>query len=147
MGNRGHHSGIIRNNIIFHDDIDDSADVGIGLENATNVAVYNNTIYFENSYPNAIEYRFSNTSALITNNLTNKLIQSRDGGNASLETNYTTASAAYFNDLDNFDLHLVGNIDTVIDTGVALVDLIDDFDGDSRPQGNGIDIGADEYIQ
>lgn len=146
LGDRGHQSGIIRNNIIYHDGIDDNADVGIGLENAADVAVYNNTIFMENSYPNALEYRFSNTNAYIANNLTNRNIQSRDGGSATLETNYTEADSSFFENVLLYDFHLSGDISMVVDSGTTIDELTDDFEGDSRPQGAGFDIGADELV-
>jgi len=49
--------------MIYHSSTDHGfADVGIGLENASNAKVYNNTVFLAHSYPNAIEYRFPGTS-------------------------------------------------------------------------------------
>jgi hypothetical protein len=42
------------------------------------------------------------------------------------------------------DLHLVATATAAIDKGLA-VSIIDDFDGQARPQGAASDIGADEY--
>jgi hypothetical protein len=52
--------------MIYHDTSAGFADVAIGLENASGTQVYNNTIFMENSYPNAIEYRFSGTSGVLS---------------------------------------------------------------------------------
>jgi hypothetical protein len=147
LGSRGHSGGIIRNNMIYHSSTDHGfADVAIGLESASNAQVYNNTIYMANSYPYAIEYRFSGTSGCsIINNLCNKVIISRDGGSASLSSNITNASSSWFSQVSSGDLHLASQVTQVIDQGTPVSGLVTDFDGDSRPQGSGIDIGADEY--
>ncbi len=145
LGSRGHSGGIIRNNMIYHDSGHAYSDVGIGLENASQAHVYNNTIYHEHSYPNAIEYRFSGTAGgSITNNLTNKAIVSRNGGTASVSYNHTSAKLFWFSDVTQGDLHLTSAITGVVDSGTTLFGLTEDFDKEPRPQGRGVDIGADE---
>lgn len=145
LGDRGHHGGIIRNNMIYHDSEEGYADLGISLESAPGAQVYNNTVYFEHSYPHAIEFRFpATTDVLIVNNLTNRAIVSRDGASGSLSHNVTNATADWLVDPSTGDLHLSGEIPTVVDQGQSIIGLTDDFDKDSRPQGSGIDIGADE---
>ena len=149
LGDMGHFNGIIRNNMIYHDENDayGFGDVGIGLESAANVKVYNNTIYFEHAYPNAIEYRFGATSAFVANNLANRAIAERDGASGSLSDNLTSAVADWFVDSSSGDLHLSGAVSQVTDQGVGVEGLTDDFDGDARPQGMGVDIGADEWTE
>jgi hypothetical protein len=148
LGDRGSSGGIIRNNMIYHESGHGSyADVSIGIETCPDVKIYNNTIFLENSYPNAIEYRFSATrNLLIGNNITNRNIQSRDGGSATLSKNVTNAISSWFNSVASGDLHLASAIGSVVDAGQAISGLTDDFDGQIRPAGAGIDIGADEYM-
>jgi len=148
MGDRGHRGGVIRNNMIYHDSSEGFADVGIALESASDARVYNNTIYQEHGYPNAIEYRFGSTSGCyIANNLVNRDIASRDGGQASLASNITAAQAGWFRDVAAGDLALNGPVGEVVDQGVGIEGLIDDYFGTSRPQGAGVDIGANEYVE
>jgi hypothetical protein len=146
LGDRGHIGGIIRNNMIYHDTSEGFADVAIALESTTDAQVYNNTIYMENGYPNAIEYRFAATTGLtIINNLTNKAITARDGASAATSANIIDAVASWFVNPSSGDLHLSYAVPSVVDQGQAINGLTDDFDKTIRPQGPGYDIGADEY--
>ena len=147
LGDRGHVDGIIRNNMIYHDATEGFADVGIGLESAPGAQVYNNTILNENSYPNAIEYRFAETTGVsIINNLTNRVVAQRDGASGTVSHNVTHGAADWFVLPGNGDLHLASPVAEVVDQGIFVSGLVDDFDGDPRPQGTGYDVGADEYM-
>ncbi len=139
LGDRGHQGGIIRNNMVHT-----TRDVGIGLENSAATHVYNNTLYTEN-YSYSIEYRFAGTqNVLISNNLSNGQIVSRNGGTGTVNTNNTSAQSSWFADVVTGDLHLLVAEVSVIDQGQTLAQIVNDFDGDLRPQGAGYDIGADE---
>lgn len=141
--------GIIKNNMIYHRAISgtDFGDVGIALENCVDFDVYNNTIFFDNDYTNAIEYRFSGTQRItIQNNCTNKRIQARDGASGTASNNVTNAQSAWFVSPATGNLHLVsGTISAVVDKGVIIAGVTSDIDGDKRPGGSGVDIGADEF--
>lgn len=145
LGSSPNEGGIIRNNMIYNDGTGQFHDVGIGLESSPNTQVYNNTIHIQ--YPNAIEYRFPETNGvIITNNLTNKAIKSRNGGQATLTTNYQDALGDWFVDLNEGDLHLSVEIPEVVDQGTDLVGLVDDdLDQVKRPMGDSYDIGAQEW--
>ncbi len=151
LGDRGHTGGIIRNNMIYHSSTDYGfADVGIGLENASNAQVYNNTIYMKHDYSNAIECRFPGTTGVaITNIVSNKGFALRDGcSNITISYGvFGSDQPDWFVDVSSGDLHLAYGVPELVDQGIAITGLTSDFDGDSRPQGAGIDIGADEYIQ
>ena len=134
-----HFGGIIRNNMIYV-----TRDVGIYLCYAQDTKVYNNTVYIGSGYPNAIEYRFPETSGVqITNNLTNKAITKRDNGSATVDNNITNAQSDWFIETTSGDLHLAKNIDEVIDKAVYLEEVEKDIDGDIREIDKS-DIGADE---
>ncbi|MCB2187219.1 MAG: hypothetical protein KQJ78_12430 [Deltaproteobacteria bacterium] len=145
LGDRGHHGGIIRNNMIYHDTSEGFADVGISLESADGAQVYNNTVIQEHTYLSAIEYRFAaTTGCVIENNLTNREITDRDSGLNTVSHNYPTAQVTWFAAPSSGDLHLTSAVAGVVDSGLAVAGLTDDFDGTPRPQGPAIDIGAHE---
>ncbi len=148
MDGRGNTGGIIRNNMIYHAaNAGSYADTSIALTESPNTQVYNNTIFMENSFPWAIEYRFASTqNVLIVNNLTNKPIQNRDGAAGTIAKNVTNAMGTWFVNRSSGDLHLASAVSTVVDMGQVISGLSNDFDGQSRPQGMGIDIGADEFL-
>jgi hypothetical protein len=81
--------GLIESNVIRSTNLSHPyADAGIILEASPNVQIIRNQIYIETSYPNAIEYRFAATkNILIKDNITDKSIVSRDGGQAKLSGN------------------------------------------------------------
>jgi hypothetical protein len=83
--------GLIETNIIKSSNPSHKfADAGIILEASPNVQIINNVVWIEGSYPRAIEYRFPTTkNVIIQNNITNKSISSRDGGQAKLIDNET----------------------------------------------------------
>ena len=145
LGSSRHSGGIICNNMIYHDE--SFGDVGISLESSPDTQVYNNSIFYENDYYSAIEYRFPETKDVyIANNLTNKVIWQRDGATGTIDNNITDAMSSWFSGVSNGDLHLVSDdLSQVIDKGIDIPGLSDDIDGDARPLGLGTDIGADEY--
>jgi hypothetical protein len=138
--------GIIRNNMICN--FNSEGDVGISLQHSPYTQVYNNSIFFDHNYYAAIEYRFPETQDVyIANNLTNKIIWGRDGATGTVEYNVTNAIPDWFIDPSHGDLHLSSDtLSLVVDQGTSIPGLDDDFDGDTRPQGAGIDIGADEFL-
>ena len=132
--------GMIRNNMIHT-----NRDVGIGLQGAESVSIYNNTVYTENYYV-SIEYRWESTRfTSIINNLTSASIIPRDGGTGVLETNVMNAEASWFIDPTGGDLRLAASQATVVDQGTELTAVPIDFECDKRPKGDATDIGADEY--
>ncbi|MEM9545452.1 MAG: hypothetical protein AAGA77_05740 [Bacteroidota bacterium] len=145
LGTSANDGGIIRNNMIYNDGSGLFDDVGIGLETSPNTKVYNNTIQIE--YQNAIEYRFASTTNVdIANNLTNKIIKSRNGGQATVYSNNTDALISWYIDPNEGDLRLNANIPSVVDMGTNIADIVYDLDRYARPPAT-IDIGAHEYIQ
>ena len=146
LGSSPNTGGTIRNNMIYNNGSGIFADVGIGLESSPNTDVYNNTIQIE--YDNAIEYRFAATAnGNIQNNLTNKLIKSRDGGTANVSSNVTNAIVNWYSDVNSGNLRLASSIPSVVDQGLNLSNLFqDDLDKNLRPNGASFDIGAHEYI-
>ena len=136
--------GVIRNNIVYRA-AGVPGDVGLMLTDSPNTQVLNNTVYLSGTYSSSIEYRYTGTrNALIGNNLVDGAITSRDGGSATLVTNSQGAGPGNFVNLAGADLHLSALAAGAIDQGTVLPGVVDDWDGEARPQGSGYDIGADE---
>lgn len=139
--------GIIRNNMIFHSGEEGMfKDAGISLSESPGSKIYNNSIFLDHDFPWAIDYRYSSTSnVLIANNLTNKETVAREGASATLSHNETGAQREWFVDALAGNLRLASAVAAVVDQGMWIEGLTSDFDGNFRPQGAGIDIGANEY--
>ena len=146
LDGRGNSGGIIRNNMIYHAANDGQfVDSAISLTDSPNSQVYNNTILKLDSFPWAIDYRYSDTTGvLIENNATNLPILARDGATGTVGHNVTNAVASWFVAPANGDLHLTSAIPALVGQGVAIPGLTDDFDGTPRPKG-AVTIGAQEW--
>ncbi|WP_158100608.1 right-handed parallel beta-helix repeat-containing protein [Neiella marina] len=106
--------GRIEGNLIYHaDNGDPYGDTGIVLEASPDTVISNNTIVLEHSYPRAIEYRFVETqNVLVADNAANKMIRSRNGGQARLVNNTENLTDADF--AEQLQLHLSRlNIETL----------------------------------
>ncbi|MBA3030327.1 MAG: hypothetical protein FP816_16165 [Desulfobacteraceae bacterium] len=153
VGFVGHYDGMIRNNFIFADsenlfDSEYGADGGIALAQACGARVLHNTIAFIQAPFAAIEWRFSNTSAIITNNLVSHNLMDR-GGSSELSGNLSNQPLALFVDTAHGNLHLKSTSLAAINQGAEVsAGLCDeDIDGETRPAGTSRDVGADEYSE
>lgn len=140
------YGGIIRNNVIFHSaNSAPFSDVGIALISSPNTQVYNNTVFFYDSYPNGIEYSFPGSNGLlIANNLLNRAISGRGGATGSILGNVTTARPEWFVNAQTGDLHLAFAVPRVVKAGIPIPHLIDDVDGRERSRTAKPDVGAHE---
>jgi hypothetical protein len=143
-----HSGGIVRNNIFFRKP-GETGDTGIYVADSPNTKVLHNTIVLSGTYPNAIEYRFPDTTAVeIRFNLTDARIVSRDGATGNVANNIMSASSGLFVDPANNDLHLRSTAALVIDAASVHPDVTDDYDGQPRPTSGAAprDLGADEFF-
>lgn len=139
-------TSIIRNNMVVNDGAGGHTDVGIGLEEASDVRVDNNTVYIP-TYGSPMEYRFaSSTNLLFRNNLVNRPIRLRNGApQATLENNIEAVQPDWFEDIPAGDLRLTADATTAIDGGAAIAAVVDDLFGRARPVGAAWDVGAHEF--
>ena len=83
LDNSSHTTALVQGNRIHT-----VKDTGIYLCNATDIQVFDNSIFIDSSYPNAIEYRFPGSrNIIIKNNRLNAAISSRNGGQAQVTGN------------------------------------------------------------
>ena len=99
-----HSGGVIRDNGIIN--LNGWADEGIEANANRDVRIDHNTVLVEGSLPWSISVRFSSSVARVTNNLTSRPTQFRDGGLAVMENNVTGANRTWFLDAPGGDLHL-----------------------------------------
>ena len=141
-----HLGGVIRNNVFYRSSTQ-GGDVGVQVADSPDTQVLNNTILLSGTYRAAIEYRYPGASGLlIANNLLDSDIWARDGATATLQANVTSATPSLFVNPGGGDLHLQESADAAIDHGIVVSAVSDDWDGDARPAGLGVDVGADEYV-
>ena len=147
-----HEGGTIRNNFVYMAPGLFSATRKLGSDgqiivwDSPNTRVYHNTILTNGNTASAIEFRFSGTTgAEARNNLADARINLRDGATALQVGNVLSATPDMFVDPAAGDLHLLPTATAAIDKAPALPAVVDDFDGDPRPIGDGTDVGADEF--
>ena len=152
VNNAGHYGGIVRNNMIFVSrpevfSSQNGFDCGICLEQACKASVLQNTVVSTQNPFSSIEWRFSQTSVDLYNNLASYNLRQRDGASAVQGGNLQNAPLSLFVNGAAGDLHLASSASQAIDQGAPLAAgrCDDDFDGDLRPIGPARDIGADEY--
>jgi len=136
-----HRGGIMRNNVV-----NGTKDVAIYMNSAHDFKVYNNTLWSTFAgYDSSIDSRF-NSSGEIANNICSQYYHLRDGGAATEHHNLWHASLSLFEDPGSGNFHLVSGATSAIDQGADLTaDVPTDMDGQTRPIGAAVDIGADEY--
>jgi hypothetical protein len=145
-GDITHTGGVIRNNVVHRSSTQPGA-AGISVAGSPGTRVVNNTVFLSGTSSTPIEYRFAGTTdVLLANNLLDGFIWARDGATGTERNNLSGVTASAFVNASTGDLHLVSSAAMAIDHGVALADVVTDVDGDARPSGAGVDIGADEYI-
>jgi parallel beta-helix repeat protein len=138
-----HRRGIMKNNVVNR-----TKDVGIYMYYAMQFKIYNNTIWstFE-AADSSIDMRFPPTSGEVFNNILNEGYRLRnDCWDVTFANNILYADSSLFVDQPNGDFHLVSTATDAIDKGLdTTADVPDDMDGEARPKGSAVDIGADEY--
>lgn len=152
VGYMGHIDGMIRNNFIAAADpgLFDSGsgfDTGITLEQAHGTLVYHNSVVStEIPASSSIEWRFSNTSAGIANNLASDRLLARDGGTAVLAGNLPSTPLSWYTNVSLADLHLTSLAEDAVDAGVVLPPGAADVDIDQQARDELPDVGADERL-
>ncbi|HEX5473160.1 MAG TPA: choice-of-anchor Q domain-containing protein [Vicinamibacterales bacterium] len=137
--------GVARNNFIYRA-AGTNGDAAIFLGASPNSQVLNNTIYISGDYPSPIEYRFSASKGeLLENNLLDGQVLARDGASGTARNNVTNATSGLFAGAASGDLHLVSSASSAIDKGTSTGAPATDWDGQARPYGSAVDVGADEY--
>lgn len=128
-----HGSAVINNMIVSTHPASREHDVGIIVERAVDTVVAHNSVHYlhPDGYPNAIEYRWAETSGLVVRaNLTNRSVRDRDGAVADVSDNVEGAQESWYTDAQVGDLH---RVDCATVTPVGRMDVVpDDFDGDAR---------------
>jgi len=131
---------------------------GITLLNSQNAKIVNNTVFNKWYYDYAsdmytwIEITAGSTSGgnLVRNNIAHTFDTAGDG-NATVDNNLTFSRTTddpsiWFVDYSNFDMHTVDGNSPQVDAGSGSEAPSTDIEGNSRPSGDGYDIGCYEYV-
>ena len=136
-----HRRGIMKNNVVHG-----TYDVGIYLTEATDFKCYNNTVWSTYRSGSSIDFRYLQTTGTCYNNISSQSYRLRDGATPTLSNNLWNAPASLFVNQAGTDYHLVSTATQAIDQGLdTTADVPYDMDGETRPKGSAVDIGADEY--
>ena len=141
-----HQGGLVRNNTFYRGAGSPTGDVAISVNYCGGYRILHNTVMQEGSFPWTIEWRFPVSDGIIANNLTDGPLLARDGASGTQSGNVTSAGASWFVDAALGDLHLLDTATGARDLAPPLFDVVDDLDGQIRPQGPAADIGADEIV-
>lgn len=131
----------IRNNIIYNNDRGITAEkASCSRGSSSNLKIYNNTIIAKGGH--AIDMGQSNNVQLKNNILLGPI-----RGSISQQSNNITSGSedTLLINARGGDYHLKPAATAAINQGVALSEVTTDFEGTTRPQGSGYDIGADEF--
>jgi len=174
LAGSGHVNGMIRNNIIYHDVSSGGgfADVSVEVYFSDDAWIYNNTVFQAHAgYFAGIKNWGGKRVSMVNNcvhmsdgfygNLDQALWVTAGGTGTVSHNEISTPDPSLFAAVDIPDavrvddvtdfLHIRDvSVSVLIDRGTSLLpdhpESFIDFDGDIRPQGAGVDIGADEYV-
>jgi hypothetical protein len=149
---RDHAGGVIQNNFVYltpgllSASRKASSDGPIIAWNSPGTQVDHNTVLLNSNEFYAVEFRFSTTSnCTARNNLADGPVHLRDSASATVSGNLLTATPGMFVNPATADLHLVVSATNAIDKAPTLLTVTNDFDGERRPRGAALDVGADEF--
>jgi hypothetical protein len=152
VANKQHIDGAIRNNFIAASDSNLFSsqygfDTGVGLEQAAGAWVLHNSVASTQSpASSSIEWRWGSTFAEVANNLTTDRLLARNGAQATLQGNISTAQTNWFADFGAGDLHLAPPGSAAEDSGTSLPAGWADKDFDHQTRDAQVDVGADEAV-
>jgi len=136
-----HRRGIMKNNVVHG-----TYDVGIYLVEATDFKCYNNTVWSTYRSGSSIDFRYTQTSGTCYNNICSQNYRLRDGATPTLSNNVWNAPTSLFVNQAGGNYHLVSTATQAINQGLdTTADVPYDMDGETRPKGAAVDIGADEF--
>lgn len=145
-----HRGGVIRNNMVYmtpglySEARRAAADAPIIVWDSPNTKVIHNSILTNGNSPNSIQLRFETSAVEVAYNLTDAPISHRDGSYFTENKNVVNADPSWFVDPEVGNLRIKTTTPEVRDRvrrhRLALLDI----DGQQRPDGRMVDIGADE---
>jgi hypothetical protein len=130
-----------------------NADIGIDLAHVRNVNVYNNTVWTNSgSYSRSIQIYDKSARRNVNLNLAYNIVRGNinnlSGSPYTLTGNIlgNVPQANWFLDAANANYHLTKLATPAIGQAAALAEVPTDFDGQARPLGGAVDVGADEFV-
>lgn len=133
-------SGNIFKNNIMYDDAVGFSDTGLRCLNDSGLKVWNNTFWNTN-----IQFRSDCSGSLeFRNNIRANGSEFSDETGTVVSSNNLTSDPGFVNPAGQ-NFHLSSGATAAINTGITIGSVTTDFEGTTRPQGAGYDIGADEF--